>query len=135
MTACRRCAQDRKFVKAHAIPEAFFRVLRAGVETPLLVSGEPGLFRKRAPIGVYDEEMLCEAGEPLFGTIDAYGIEVLLNKFDEYFHPVPQRVALESDQGGVLAIAAAGRMAIGATRGERRTRHLTTPLLGAFDPR
>ena len=88
MTACRLCSQNRKFIKAHAIPEAFFRELRVDGETPLLVSGEPGQFPRRAPIGVYDEGILCEVCEPQFGEIDDYGIEVLLKKFDEYFHPL-----------------------------------------------
>lgn len=88
MTACRLCSQDRKFIKAHAIPEAFFRELRVDGETPILISGESGQFPKNAPIGVYDEGILCEVCEPQFGKIDDYGIEVLLKKFDEYFYPL-----------------------------------------------
>lgn len=85
---CRLCGQSRKLIKAHAVPEAFFRELRIDGETPLLISGESGRFPMKAPIGVYDEGILCEVCEPLFGRVDDYGIEVLLKKFDEYFHPL-----------------------------------------------
>ncbi|WP_375737729.1 hypothetical protein [Pseudomonas boanensis] len=82
------CLQQHKFIKAHAIPEAFFREMRVDGEKSLLVSGQPGQFPKKAPIGVYDEEILCEDCEPSFSKIDDYGIEVLLKKFDERFHPL-----------------------------------------------
>lgn len=88
MTVCRLCSQDRKLIKAHAIPEAFFRELRVDGETPLLISGKLGQFPERAPIGVYDEGILCEVCEPQLGKTDDYGIEVFLKKFDEYFHPL-----------------------------------------------
>lgn len=88
MKSCMLCLQQHKFINAHAIPEAFFRELRVDGKAPLLVSGEPGRFQKKAPIGVYDEEILCEECEPNFGKIDDYGIEVLLKKFDESFHPL-----------------------------------------------
>ena len=100
MSNCYLCGQERKFVKAHAVPEAFFRVLRLDKGPPLLVSGVPGDFPKNAPIGVYDETILCEYCEPLFGDVDHYGIEVLLKNFDKHFRPITrgsQQVAFQSD--------------------------------------
>lgn len=87
MNLCKLCLEPRKFIKAHAIPEAFFRELRADGDVPLLVSGRLGYFPKRAPIGVYDQEMLCKECEPKFGMTDDYGIEVFLKTFDELFLP------------------------------------------------
>ena len=55
---CRLCGNTGKFVKAHIIPEAFFRILRKDGSTPLLVTGTPNQFPKRSPIGVYDEGIL-----------------------------------------------------------------------------
>lgn len=86
MPLCKLCSQNRKLIKAHAIPEAFFRELRVDGETPLLVSGKLGHSPGRMPIGVYDEGILCEVCEPQFGELDNYGIEVFLKKFDDYFH-------------------------------------------------
>ena len=85
---CRLCGNPGKFVKAHAIPEAFFRVLRAEGETPLIVSNTANTFPKRSPIGVYDEGILCDQCEPLFDHIDDYGSQVLLNRFHEFFQPL-----------------------------------------------
>ena len=90
MPPCTLCGLTRKLINAHAIPEAFFRELRVDGEAPLLVSGEQGQLPKRAPIGVYDEGILCEVCEPNFGTIDDYGIKVFLKNFDTYFDPVEQ---------------------------------------------
>lgn len=99
MLACRLCSLEKKLIKAHAIPEAFFRELRTDRETPLLITSVQGNFPKRASIGVYDEEILCEVCEPLFGKVDDYGIDVFLKKFETHFQPLQrgeQTVGFES---------------------------------------
>lgn len=88
MSHCRLCNQDRKLVKAHAIPQSFFRVMRSGSEIPLLVSNTENSFPKRLPIGIYDENILCEECEKTFGEVDSYAAQVLLTKFHELFKPV-----------------------------------------------
>lgn len=88
MAICKLCSQDRRLIKAHSIPEAFFRELRTAGEMPLIISGNSSLLPKRAPIGVYDKTILCNTCEPMFGDIDNYGIEVLLKKFNQHFHPL-----------------------------------------------
>lgn len=90
MPPCALCGLDRKLIKAHAIPEAFFRELRTGDEIPRLISGVQGQFPKKAPIGVYDEGILCEVCEPMFGTIDDYGVNVFLKDFHSEFQPILQ---------------------------------------------
>lgn len=90
MPLCALCGLDRKLIKAHAIPEAFFRELRTGGEIPLLISGVQGHFPKKAPIGVYDEGILCEVCEPRFGAIDDYGVNVFLKDFHSDFQPISQ---------------------------------------------
>lgn len=93
MAICRLCSEDRKLVRAHIIPEAFFRVLRADGETPLLVTNSPDNYPKRSPIGVYDPTILCESCESRFSKIDDYGIQVFLNQFEELFQPVAHQGA------------------------------------------
>ncbi len=88
MKVCRACGATAGFVKSHIIPEAFFRELRDGGDSPLLVSGVQGVFPKRAPIGVYDHTILCSTCESKFQALDTYGIEVLLTRFDEHFTPL-----------------------------------------------
>lgn len=85
---------DRKLVRAHIVPEAFFRVLRTGGETPLLVTNTPGYHPKRSPIGVYDQGILCDSCEPKFSKVDTYGTEVLLKRFDDLFQPVRHKGAM-----------------------------------------
>ncbi|MEI6714360.1 MAG: hypothetical protein WCO60_11455 [Verrucomicrobiota bacterium] len=88
MNSCRLCLQNRKFIKAHSIPEAFFRELREEEQSPRLVSGQTGFFAKDIPIGVYDQQMLCQQCELKFNNIDDYGIKCLLREFDKHFVPM-----------------------------------------------
>ena len=85
---CRLCFSAKKLVKAHVIPEAFFRVLRNGSESPLIVSGSAKFYPKRSPIGVYDQYILCEECEKKFGVVDDYGIKVFLAQREQLFQPV-----------------------------------------------
>ena len=105
MSHCKLCSLKRKLVKAHAIPEAFFRELRVDGETPLLVSGVEGMFPKKAPIGVYDEGILCEACEPTFGVIDDYGIDVLLKHFSTHFRPLERDGAMAGFESNTVELA------------------------------
>jgi hypothetical protein len=85
-TSCRLCARQAKLIKAHIIPEAFFRAINRTSGTPLLVSNkahEP--FPKRAPIGVYDTQLLCADCEGLFGPLDDYGARVFLTQTGHFF--------------------------------------------------
>ena len=89
MATCKMCGEDRALVKAHAIPEAFFRVLREeSEEVPILVSNVRNTYPKRSPIGIYDQTILCDECEAKFGQLDEYGIEVLHQRFDDVFRPI-----------------------------------------------
>src|SRR5918993_6098762 len=75
--ACCWCGNpDRKLVNAHVIPEVFFR-RASGNGTLSLLSSDEAKFRKRAPIGVYDQDLLCDVCEPRFGQWDGYAAELL----------------------------------------------------------
>lgn len=84
MPNCRLCGQGRPLVKAHAVPEAFFRAI-SRMDTsgaPILVSNKPLAPAKRAPIGVYDPQILCAECEKRFGPWDDYAASVLINELD-----------------------------------------------------
>lgn len=83
------CARPAKLIKAHIIPEAFFRALRGGETEPPPVVVTPGEYPRRAPIGVYDSAILCGDCEPRFDQVDGYGARVLLQDFRSLFSPVP----------------------------------------------
>lgn len=77
---CRYCEQLKPLVKAHIIPEAFFRAIGTGEGAPILVSNsQSSPFPKRVPIGVYDSEILCDCCERKFDGLDAYGTKTLLH--------------------------------------------------------
>ncbi|MCU7845329.1 MAG: hypothetical protein KZQ93_15980 [Candidatus Thiodiazotropha sp. (ex Monitilora ramsayi)] len=76
---CKGCNQDKKLVKAHIIPESFFRDLRADEKTLKLISNVEGVHTKNAPIGVYDKEILCRDCEGKFQVLDDYAAKVLID--------------------------------------------------------
>jgi hypothetical protein len=84
---CEYCSKETRLVRSHAIPEAFFRILRDEERPPILVSNTAGARPARAPIGVYDRETLCDPCERRFSEVDAYGAEALINRLDEFFAP------------------------------------------------
>ncbi len=97
---CRYCSCSNSFIKAHVIPEAFFRRLRDGDRPPLLVSGREGQIPRRSPIGVYDKSILCSGCEKQFLAMDSYGTDVMLRQFQKHFFPIHidgKPVALRSD--------------------------------------
>lgn len=77
---CKGCDEDKKLIKAHAIPEAFFRGLRDGENPPRLLTDIDGKFAKKAPIGVYDQTILCRDCENKFQLVDDYAQDLLLKK-------------------------------------------------------
>lgn len=76
---CKGCNQDKNLVKAHIIPESFFRDIRAGEKTLKLISNVEGVHTKKAPIGVYDKEILCRDCEDKFQVLDDYAAKVLID--------------------------------------------------------
>jgi hypothetical protein len=74
---CRYCGDQKKLIKAHVIPEAFFRRLRAGKAPPMLLTNNENEYPKKAPIGVYDRGILCQECERKFSHWDDYAQELL----------------------------------------------------------
>jgi hypothetical protein len=75
--SCRYCGRDRKLVRAHIIPEGFYRRIRNDDPDLYLVSEVPGEYPKRAWIGPYDEGILCERCDGRFGKWDDYAQKLL----------------------------------------------------------
>ena len=90
MSKCCLCGYSGNLVNAHVIPEAFFREMRTDNNVPILISNTPNTFRKRSPIGVYDQDILCDKCELKFSAVDDYGVQVLLKQLHNLFLPVIQ---------------------------------------------
>lgn len=89
MKYCCLCGNTEKLVKAHIIPEAFFReIRRIDNKNPILISNTPNTFRKQAPIGVYDKGILCNKCEPKFSLVDDYGVQILLKQLNNLCLPI-----------------------------------------------
>src|SRR5208283_1392143 len=74
---CKYCGDNKKLIKAHTIPAAFFRRLRHGRYPPIVLVNKKGEYPKRAPVGVYDNRILCESCESQFGDWDNYAQQLL----------------------------------------------------------
>ena len=77
---CKFCNQNKKLIKAHIIPESFFRELAGKKGPSLLVEDTPGTFPKRLPIGPYDKKLVCYDCEQQFGEWDDYAQDFLLKE-------------------------------------------------------
>lgn len=75
---CKGCNQNKKLVRAHIIPESFFRDLRGDENTLKLISNVKGEHTKKAPIGIYDKEILCRECEDKFQNLDDYAAKTLI---------------------------------------------------------
>ena len=82
-TLCRLCLQDKKLIKAHIIPEGFFRLLRHGKIAPEMHSNSPGIFPKRMQVGTYDSTILCSECDQKTAPWDDYAQQVLIHRFSE----------------------------------------------------
>lgn len=80
---CKLCNGEKILVKAHIIPEGFFRPLRHGSTVPEIHSNTKGVFPKRSPIGVYDKNILCEKCDKYLGLWDEYAQKLLIQNFSE----------------------------------------------------
>lgn len=80
---CKLCGENKKLIKAHIIPEGFFRPLRYGSAVPEIHSNINGVFPKRSPIGIYDKNILCEKCDKYIGSWDDYAHQLLIQDFSE----------------------------------------------------
>ncbi len=91
---CKLCQQEKKLIRAHIIPEAFFKPLQDGRLAPEML--KQGEYPKRIPIGIYDTTILCEECERIFSPWDDYAQELLLREFEEqeYYYINGKKVAI-----------------------------------------
>jgi hypothetical protein len=80
---CKLCSKEKKLIKAHIIPEGFFRPLRSGSLAPEMLTNSPGNYPKRMPVSIYDSSILCGDCDQEMGLWDRYAQELLLDRFSE----------------------------------------------------
>ena len=80
---CRLCETEQRLIKAHIIPEGFFRVLRDGSGALEVHTNKRGAHPRRAPIGVYDRSILCRPCDNVFSPWDKHAQDVMLRDFSD----------------------------------------------------
>lgn len=80
MAICKLCKEDKKLIKAHVIPESFFKTLKGPFEYLSVVpSPKCPTAVGRTYIGEYDKNILCKECDAKLGVWDEYGKEVLID--------------------------------------------------------
>jgi hypothetical protein len=78
MPVCLLCGEDKPLIDAHIIPKGFHPE-PAAIGPAVLVSNKAGVYPRRAPVGVYDQHILCAECDGALGILDQHAIENLLN--------------------------------------------------------
>ncbi len=89
---CKMCARNGALAKAHIVPKAFYPIVPH--EPLMLISGAKNHRPKRAPVGIYDEDLLCDACEQRFSNLDHEAVRIL--------KPWPRRAQLLKDDNGFI---------------------------------
>lgn len=74
---CAYCQQDKKLIDAHIIPRPFHPGAD-GAEAVILTGPDNVAYPRRAPVGVYDQHILCAECDAKLGELDQHAIEHLL---------------------------------------------------------
>ncbi|MCD6671175.1 hypothetical protein LT068_19635, partial [Vibrio cholerae] len=70
-------------IKAHIIPEFFFVSMKSGNKPLKVITNILGVYPKKAPIGIYDRNILCSECENRFQKIDDYALRILIAEEDK----------------------------------------------------
>lgn len=79
---CKLCGEDKILIDAHLIPKWVYKYIAKNENKYDLILVEKGK-TKRAPIGTYDQNILCEECDGFIGRYDNYAKKVILDKDPE----------------------------------------------------
>lgn len=74
---CALCGESKKLIDAHIIPRPFYPAVE-GAEAVILTGPDNLAYPKRAPVGVYDQNILCAECDAELGVLDQHAVEHLL---------------------------------------------------------
>lgn len=69
---CKFCGATKRLVKAHIVPEGFYRRVQRGAHALKVLTNTPGVYPRKSPVGEYDDGILCQECENKFGLWDDY---------------------------------------------------------------
>lgn len=81
---CAWCGELGELRKSHIIPDAFTADLRdkAGMAPVIIERGVP--YTRRAPGGLYQQNLLCDACEARLGVFDQAAAEAFIHRYDDW---------------------------------------------------
>jgi len=96
---CAYCKGDfPKLIKAHIIPRSFFKIIRGSSKYSVVVNAsEKGVKKEYKQAGIFDDEILCQKCEQLFGPYDNYG-------YKAFTEVLAKRQIYVDDQGNPCAL-------------------------------
>lgn len=77
---CKFCGNESKLIKAHIIPASFFRRIQQGEKALEMITNRAGEYTKKAPIGVYDQTIVCRNCESIWQEWDNYAQTLLADE-------------------------------------------------------
>jgi hypothetical protein len=93
---CKLCRRNvDALINAHVIPRSFWEI-DPSLPAPKLITNTTGIYPKKAPIGIYDQTIVCEQCERRFSAYDAYAARLLLQSASEF-------EAIQDDDSGDLS--------------------------------
>jgi hypothetical protein len=78
MGTCQLCLRDRKLIKAHIVPQAFYASRRNEPGPAKILTNTTGIRPKKSQQGIYDPEILCEGCDGDLGRLDQHAAEAIL---------------------------------------------------------
>lgn len=90
---CKFCGEERQLIDAHLIPKAFYD-FRTRQGPHYIFSSKLSHGPKKAPVGIYDDHLLCRECESKFAYLDTYAAQKL--------KPWPRRSQLIRDETGFI---------------------------------
>jgi hypothetical protein len=73
MSVCKLCGTNAKLVDSHVIPKCLYgELMDENGYVSKMISDKKDIYPKRLPIGIYDNEMVCQACENIFAEWDYY---------------------------------------------------------------
>lgn len=92
---CKLTKTEGKSVRAHIVPKAFYDLPLQQEGVSKIYSNSTGAFPKKMPMGVYDDGIVTIEGEAVFGGLDNYAVDLLLNQIDAF-----DEISKNGDIGG-----------------------------------
>ncbi|MGD0336648.1 MAG: hypothetical protein ABSB18_06065 [Candidatus Omnitrophota bacterium] len=78
---CKLTLKEGVGVKAHVIPECFYRIDSKNKQPLKILSSNEGIYPQRSQTGIYDPNIVIQEGENILQSLDNYASDLLIKNF------------------------------------------------------